>query len=406
MKLEIEPISCGVVAASGFAAGGVFAGLKRPGKEKRDLGMITSEVPCEVAGTFSRNSILSPSVVITRRAVKEGRRVKVVVANSGCANCAVGEQGLVDAEEIAGLAAAHAGGAKPEEVLVASTGVIGVELPMALIRKGIPLIETGKTGGREFAHAILTTDTRTKEYAVRINSENPIIVGGVAKGSGMIHPNMATMLAFITTDAAVERSFLQKTLSNAVTATFNQIDVDGDQSTNDMVLLLANSTSGNPRLSDDSSEASAAFAEAVMTVCEHLAKEIARDGEGAQHLIEALVDGAASDEEARRASRAIVSSVLVKTAIYGKDPNWGRIVMAVGKSGVLLDESNMEVFIGGIQIVAYGKAIAFNVQSVVQSLASPEVKIHVCLNIGDGSGRAWGCDLTEEYVVFNSAYTT
>jgi glutamate N-acetyltransferase/amino-acid N-acetyltransferase len=394
-----------VTSAKGFLGGSVFAGIKRPGPGKRDLGLIFSERPCAAAGTFSQNSILSPSAVSSRSVIRAGKPVVGVVANSGCANCAVGEQGLKDARETQALAAKVIG-AKADEVLICSTGVIGVELPMALIRKHIGTIKLTPGGGHDFARAIMTTDTRPKEVAVSFKAgTKTVTIGGCAKGAGMIHPNMATMLAFITTDAAVEQAFLRKTLSDAVTLTFNQIDVDTDQSTNDTVLLLANGAAGNAVLKGGDA-ASRTFSQAVRQVCEHLAKEIARDGEGAKHLIECTVEGARTDADARVMARSVVSSPLVKTAVYGRDPNWGRIMMAIGKTGLPLVESKIQIFINGIQIVEGGIAIPYNLQSVVAALGEPEVRLRVALNSGRGAGVAWGCDLTEGYVVENSAYTT
>ncbi|MEK9675982.1 MAG: bifunctional glutamate N-acetyltransferase/amino-acid acetyltransferase ArgJ [Chloroflexota bacterium] len=406
MTLEIRPVENGTVtSAKGFSAGGVFAGIKTPGADKRDIGILVSDSPCTVAGTFTQNSVISPSATLSRERVGVEKRVRAVVANSGCANCAVGEQGYVDAKEMTDIAAAHLG-VSSEETLVASTGVIGVELPMALLREYVPQITVTEDGGNEFAKAILTTDKRTKEIAVSFEANGVThTVGGVSKGSGMIHPNMATMLAFTSTDANVEPKFLQETLSEAVKLSFNQIDVDGDQSTNDTVLLMANGAAGGPEISGGD-KASEAFAEAVQQVCRHLAIEIARDGEGATKLIEVTVDGAKSDDDALVGSRECAASILVKTAVYGRDPNWGRIFMAVGKSGIELDESKINCYINDIQIVAEGKAISYNVQSVVSALGGDEVRLRISLNIGDGYGQAWGCDLTEEYVVFNSAYTT
>jgi glutamate N-acetyltransferase/amino-acid N-acetyltransferase len=357
------------------------------------------------AGTFSKNSVLSPSAVSSREVIRAGGTVRGVVANSGCANCAVGEQGLKDARETQSLAAS-AMGAKPGEVLICSTGVIGVELPMALIRRHMGTIKPSVNGGHDFARAVITTDTRPKEIAVSVTAGGKTVtVGGCAKGAGMIHPNMATMLAFMTTDAAVEQAFLRKTLSEAVDLTFNQIDVDTDTSTNDTVLLLANGAAGNAPLKGGDT-GSSAFAAAVRAVSEHLAKEIARDGEGAKHLIECTVDGARSDRDARVMARSVVSSPLVKTAVYGRDPNWGRIMMAIGKTELPLDEGKIQIFVNGIQIVEGGIAIPYNVQSVVAALGEPEVHLRVSLNTGKGTGVAWGCDLTEGYVVENSAYTT
>jgi glutamate N-acetyltransferase/amino-acid N-acetyltransferase len=261
-------------------------------------------------------------------------------------------------------------------------------------------------GGGEFAKAILTTDKRTKEIAVSFDVDGVThTVGGVSKGSGMIHPNMATMLAYITTDANVETTFLKETLSGAVKLSFNQIDVDGDQSTNDTVLLLANGAAGGSVISGGD-DASKAFTEAVLKVSQYLAIEIARDGEGATKLIEVTVNGAYSTDDALKASRSCAASLLVKTAVYGRDPNWGRIFMAVGKAEIPLDESKIDCYVNDIQIVHAGKAISYNIQSVVSALGGDQVRLLVDLNVGDGTGVAWGCDLTEEYVVFNSAYTT
>jgi glutamate N-acetyltransferase/amino-acid N-acetyltransferase len=277
---------------------------------------------------------------------------------------------------------------------------------MALMREFIPQIEVSDDGGGDFAKAILTTDKRTKEIAVSFDVDGIThTVGGVSKGSGMIHPNMATMLAYVTTDANVDPAFLQETLSAVVKLSFNQIDVDGDQSTNDTALLLANGAAGGSTISGGN-DASEAFAQAVLQVCQHLAREMARDGEGATKLIEVTVEGAHSNDDALKASRECASSLLVKTAVYGRDPNWGRIFMAVGKSQIPLDESKIDCYVNDIQIVYAGKAISYNVQSVVSALGGDEVRLRVDLNVGEGSGVAWGCDLTEEYVVFNSAYTT
>lgn len=415
-KLGYTEVPGGVTAAKGFKAGGVFAGIKTPGEDKYDLGILASDTLCTVAGTFTRNSIVSPSVALSKEVVGRGT-ARAIVANSGCANTAVGEQGMIDARETARLAARRAN-ISSEDVLVASTGVIGEELPMGLIRRHIRTIELSEDGGTEFAKSIMTTDTHHKEYAVQFDHEGKTVtVGGCAKGAGMIHPNMATMLAFITTDAHVEPALLQSSLSSAVERTFNQIDVDGDQSTNDTVALLANGASGaRPTIptvrgmGDWNVEGVMVhgypFLAALALVCRNLAISLARDGEGAQHLITAEVRGAHSDEDALQAARGIVSSSLVKTAVYGRDPNWGRIMMAVGATGIPLDESKIAIFINDIHIVDEGKAIAFNTQSVISALGEQDVDITVDLNVGDGTGTAWGSDLTEDYVVFNSAYTT
>ncbi|MBM3957396.1 MAG: bifunctional ornithine acetyltransferase/N-acetylglutamate synthase, partial [Gemmatimonadetes bacterium] len=292
MTPPAEAVESGTITSpKGFSAGATFAGLKTPGPGKLDLGLLFSELPCTAAGVFSQNSVVSPSVTLSRQTVREGGAVRGIVVNSGCANCSVGEQGLTDAREVAALAASHLE-VKPEEMLICSTGVIGVELPMGIIREHMPAIRLRDDGGHDLARAIVTTDTRTKERAVQVRIGRRVVtVGGIAKGAGMIHPNMATMLCFMATDAAVERGFLQKVLYDAARVSFNQVDVDGDQSTNDTMLLLANGAAGNEPLAGGDA-GSEAFAAAVTDVAQYLAKEIARDGEGANCLIEVRVDGA------------------------------------------------------------------------------------------------------------------
>ena len=398
-----------VTSPQGFRAGGVFAGLKTPGEGVLDLGLLVSDRAANVAGTFSTNRILSPSVTVSRNRMARGT-ARGVVANSGCANCAVGEQGLLDAEEMTRLAAdslsSDHGGLEAEDFFVASTGMIGVELPMALMRQSIGSIDLSEDGGEAFARSIMTTDTRPKHIAASFESGGrTFTIGGVAKGVGMIHPDMATMLSFITTDADVEGEYLQAALTDAVNLSFNMVDVDGDQSTNDTVLLLANGAAGGERI-DGAYGAGAAFQEALNAVCTHLAKELVRDGEGAGHVIEVNVDGARSESDARLAAREVSSSNLVKAMVHGRDPNWGRIMMAVGKSGIELDESKIDIFINGIHIVHEGKAIPYFADAVSAGMAADEVGFRVALNIGDGSATAWGSDLTEEYVTFNSAYST
>ena len=393
-----------VTSPQGYRAGGVFAGLKTQGEGVLDLGLLVSDKEANVAGTFSTNKILSPSVTVSKSRMARGT-ARGVVANSGCANCAVGEQGILDAEEMTQLAAEYVG-VDAEDFCVASTGMIGVELPMALMRQSIGSIDLSEDGGEAFARSIMTTDTRPKHIAASFESGGrTFTIGGVAKGVGMIHPDMATMLSFITTDADVEGEYLQAALTDAVNLSFNMVDVDGDQSTNDTVLLLANGAAGGDRIDGDGG-AGAAFQEALNAVCTYLAKELVRDGEGAGHVIEVNVDGAQSDSDARLAAREISSSNLVKAMVHGRDPNWGRIMMAVGKSGIDLDESKIDIFINGIHIVHEGKAIPYFADAVSAGMVADEVDFRVALNIGDGSARAWGSDLTEEYVTFNSAYST
>ena len=413
MTLDYRIVEGGsVTSARGFRAGGTFAGLKTAGDGVLDLGILLSDSPALAAGTFSRNKILSPSVTLSKTRLdnaREGARaVRGVVANSGCANCAVGEQGLLDAQEMTEIAATHAG-VSADEMFVASTGMIGVELPMALIREGMGKIALSDddAGGIAFARSIMTTDTRPKHIAATFSSGGrEYAVGGVAKGVGMIHPDMATMLAFIATDANVGEGHLQDELSAAVDVSFNMVDVDGDQSTNDTVLLFANGAAGGEMIDVDSGDSARKFRAALTAVCVHLAKELARDGEGAGHVMAATVEGAVSDADARTAAREISSSNLVKAMVHGRDPNWGRIMMALGKSGIELDESKIDIFINGIHIVHEGKAITYHADAVVAGMAAEEVDFRVSLNLGGGRATAWGSDLTEEYVTFNSAYST
>ena len=394
----------GVTSARGFKAGGTFAGLKTVGEGNLDLGIVVSETPAAAAGTFTTNKVESPSVTLSRQRAANGT-AQAVVANSGCANCCVGEQGLLDAQDMAALAARHVG-VDEDDVLVASTGMIGVELPMALIRQNIGNVRVTGDGGNDFARSIMTTDTHEKEAAVSLEIDGRVVtVGGAAKGVGMIHPNMATMLCFVTTDAPVERGFLSDMLREAVDASFNMISVDGDQSTNDTVILMANGAAGGEEIGAGTS-AGDALKEAVGYVATTLAKELVRDGEGAQRLLEVVVDGAHDVCQARRAAREVAGSSLVKAMVHGRDPNWGRVMMALGKSGIDFEESKVDLFINGIQIVHGGKALAYLVDAVVSAMSVPEVQIKANLNAGGGSGTAWGCDLTEEYVTFNSAYST
>ena len=401
----IELIEGGsVTSPQGYRAGGVYAGLKSAGEGVLDLGILVSDRPAAVAGTFSTNKILSPSVTVSKRQIESGES-RGVVANSGCANCSVGEQGLLDAEDMTRLAAAHLG-VHAEDLCVASTGMIGVELPMALIRQSIGSVELTDEGGEAFARSIMTTDSRPKHIAATFEANGQTYtIGGVAKGVGMIHPDMATMLSFITCDADVEHGFLRESLSRAVNISFNMIDIDGDQSTNDTVLLFANGAAGGAQIAGGS-EGVESFQSALNTVAIYLAKELVRDGEGAGHVMEVTVDGAVSKSDAVCAAREISSSNLVKAMVHGRDPNWGRIMMALGKSGVELDESKIDIFINGIHIVHEGKAIPYYADAVISGMAAEEVSFRVSLNIGEASATGWGSDLTEEYVTFNSAYST
>ena len=405
MSQQVRFIPNGTVtSAAGFQAGATFAGMKTYAQDKLDMGLLYSTAPCTCAAVFTTNQIQSPSVVLTRNRVQKGA-VRAVVVNSGIANTLVGEAGRKDAQEMGDLAASKLG-LPPEEVAVLSTGVIGVELPMALIRVAIPKIELAESGGNAFTRAIMTTDTHPKEAAVAYDHDGrTVTIGGVVKGSGMIHPNMATMLAFLATDAPVEATFLQQTVREAADRSFNMITVDGDTSTNDTLLLLANGTAGGTTVHADSEEATL-FQEAVTQLCIHLAKEVVRDGEGASRLFEITIQGALSDEEAVKAARTIANSSLVKTAVHGGDPNWGRIIAALGRSGATVQEEKLALYINDVCIMEDGLPIPFFKDSVILLMKNPEMSFRVELHLGQGAATAWGCDLSEAYVTFNSAYTT
>jgi len=319
--------------------------------------------------------------------------------NSGCANACTGERGMGDAARMAELTAEGIG-ISPEDVLVASTGVIGMPLPMKRIAPAIEQVILSREGGHELVRAMMTTDTFAKETALRVRvGKSEFTIGGVAKGSGMIHPDLATLLCFITTDAAVEQGFLKKALKKAVDGSFNMISIDGDTSPNDMVLLMANGLAGGKAPAD-------AFEQALEQVCIYLAKSVARDGEGASRLIEVTVSGAPGLAEARLAARTIVSSSLVKAAIHGADPNWGRIMAALGRSGVEVKEAKTDLYIGDMALVKAGALLSFNKRGVIKLLGGKEVAISLNLNLGSSSATAWGCDLSEEYVTINSQYMT
>ncbi len=405
MSRKVQFIPGGTVTTpAGFQAGATFAGIKTYAQDKLDMGLLYSTSPCTCAAVFTTNRIQSPSVVLSRERVRRGA-VRAAVVNSGIANVLVGEHGHKDALEMGDLAAKSLG-LPSEEVAVLSTGIIGVEQPMALIRAAVPKIELAESGGNAFARAIMTTDTHPKEAAVAYeHGGRTVTIGGVVKGSGMIHPNMATMLAFLGTDAPVEAAFLQKAVKESADRSFNMITIDGDSSTNDTVLLLANGAAGGAVIEEGSEEA-ALFQEALTQLCVYLAKEVVRDGEGASKLFEVTIQGALSDEEARMAARTVASSSLVKTAVYGSDPNWGRIIAALGRSGAAVEEDKLALYVSDVCIMEDGLPVPFFKDSVVLLMKSPEVSFRIHLNMGHGAATAWGCDLSEGYVTINSAYTT
>jgi glutamate N-acetyltransferase/amino-acid N-acetyltransferase len=399
MATEIEFLPQGTVTSpEGFFAGATSAGINKRAADKLDLAVLFSEAPCLAAAVFTNSRLKAAPVLLSQKRLKERERIGAVVVNSGCANAYVGEEGLANAIETAELVGEGVG-VPPEDILVASTGVIGVPLPMEKIRLSIENIILARDGGDQLARAIMTTDSFPKEAAVRVKDGNvEFTIGGAAKGSGMIHPNMATLLCFITTDAAVDKAFLQKALKKAVEASFNMISVDGDTSPNDMVLVLANGLAG--AVPPD------AFENALEKLFIHLAKRLASDGEGATKLIEMTVRGAADLSQARKAARAVISSALVKAAVYGADPNWGRIMAAVGRSGAEVKESKLDLYVGKVQVVKAGKNLPFDKTAVIAMLKEKEVNFSANLNLGEAKATAWGCDLSPEYVSINSQYMT
>jgi len=388
-----------VTTPAGFKAGAVACGISRiPGK--LDLGLLAADDVCAVAGVFTRSSLPAAPVKLDRERIKSGY-ARAIIVNSGCANASTGEVGDADAREMACLAASKLD-ISADAVLVSSTGVIGETLPMDNLRGGVLALELKADGGPELARAMMTTDTVPKTAAVTYGG---ITIGGAAKGSGMIHPDMATLLAFITTDAAVSPAYLAKALKRAADLSFNMVSIDGDTSTNDTLLLLASGAAGEPLIEEGSAQA-ADFQNVLETLCIYLARQIARDGEGAQRLFAVSVSGAANREDAALAARTIVSSPLVKTAVAGADPNWGRIVMALGRSGATVDAARLDISIGEYPVMRAGAVLKFDAAAASEYLRGEAPEFSVDLHSGDGSATAWGCDLTAEYVRINADYTT
>jgi glutamate N-acetyltransferase / amino-acid N-acetyltransferase len=403
-KVQIELVSGGTVTSPmGFHAGATQAGIKSGTKNRLDLGILYSETPCTTAAMFTLSKIKSAPVLLDEQHLEKGK-ITAIIANSGNANASTGERGMADALEMTGLAAKIIG-AEPEEVLVSSTGVIGKHLPMPAIRAAIREIALSPEGGHDLAQAIITTDRVTKEIALSVHGDFNYKIGGIAKGSGMIHPNMGTMFAFITTDAAVEPDFLKSTLRRAVADSFNMVSVDGDTSPSDTVVVMANGLVKNKPISSGT-PAARLFSQALQQVCVYLAREIARDGEGATKLIEVKIEGARTKADARLAARTITTSSLVKTAVHGADPNWGRVLAALGRSGAGVIEAKTDVIIGDILVLKGGTPQEYHEADVVKIFQQPEVPIKVVLNLGRAAATAWGCDLSKEYVTINSQYMT
>ncbi len=400
-EIGIKP---GATAAKGYRAAGVACGVRHEGR--RDLGLLFSEsAEGTAAVTITANTVKAPPLLVTKEAVEAGG-VRAVVVNSAIANAATGKRGLEDAYRMQAVAATELG-LGTDEVAVASTGTMGEYLPMDRVEAGIKGAAAGlSSDGSAFAEAILTTDTRTKEAAAQVQvGEETVTVGAVAKGSGMIHPNMATMLAFVTTDAAMEKESLQSALRKATERTFNRVTVDGDTSPNDMVLIMANGTAGNKTLTQGSPDYQV-FEEAIEGVMRKLAKEIARDGEGATKLIEVVVEGARDETTAAVLAKAIVGSNLFKAAVYGEDANWGRALNAMGYSGATFDSEGLELYFGSVKVFEDGEPVAVKVEEANATLAGDEVTVTAQLKEGEASATAWGCDLTYEYVRINGSYRT
>lgn len=411
---EWQVVSGGVTAPKGFIAAGVAAGLKSTGA--KDLALILSQSDAIAAGVFTTSQVRAACVDYCRQCLQKKASARAILCNAGQANAATGEPGWEDALESARLLGQELN-VPPDGILLASTGVIGQRIKMEQLRQAItPLVRAAtENGGKDAAQAIITTDLVTKEIALETNLEGrPVRIGGMAKGSGMIAPNMATMLGFITCDAAVSTSLWQDMLKRAVDKSFNQITVDGDTSTNDCVIALANGQSRTTAITETSQ--SAIKLEAMLTeVCQYLAKAIARDGEGATCLVEVRVSGAASDRDASQIAKTIVGSSLVKSAIFGRDPNWGRIAAAAGRAGVKFHQDELNIKLGNLVLMKNGQPQSFDravASNYLQQAAAGEYlksdTVLISVNIGVGSGQsvAWGCDLTYKYVEINAEYTT
>ncbi len=413
--MEIGKIQGGVTAARGFQAACCEAGIKYQGR--KDMAMLFSTVPCQAAGTFTANLVKAAPIVWDQEIIRSGNDVRCVVVNAGIANAATGAKGM-ELCEASAEAAGEALAIPKNSVLLGSTGVIGPNLPLDRISAGISAMASSLSdslqAGTDASRAIMTTDTINKEYAVRFelpaaNGEGTVAVhlGGMSKGSGMIHPNMSTMLAYLTTDCAIDRGVMQKALSTVVQDTFNMISVDGDTSTNDTLLILANGLAENSPITEET-ESYRIFCEALFTVCRELAVLMAQDGEGATHLMEMNVVNADTKENARKLARSVVSSSLVKAMVYGKDANCGRILCALGYAGPLFDPARMELYLEGDEerlcFYREGCVQEFDEEKALQLMSEQAVRFTADMKMGDEEATAWGCDLTYDYVKINGDY--
>jgi len=393
----------GVTTPKGFRAAGVRCGIKQKGL---DLMLLVSDVPAVAAGVFTTNAVKSAPVLVSKYRIRSGI-AQAIIANSGNANCCTGRKGMDDAKQMAQFVAS-AIQLEDDKVLVASTGVIGKHLPMERIKSGVAeaVAALSTDGGSSAAEAIMTTDTRPKEFSSQVEIGGVTVrIGAMCKGVGMLAPNMATMLAFITTDANITASALQQCLKAAADESFNCITVDGDMSTNDSVFILANGLAGNPVISGPG-ENMDKFQAALISVTVHLAREIARDGEGATKLVEIRVNGADTIEDARKVALTIANSPLVKTAVFGQDPNWGRVLAAAGRSGVGMDPDRAELYFGQVKIFERGEPTPVSEEDARAPMMEDELTITLNLNQGNSSAKIWTCDLSYDYVKINAEYHT
>ncbi len=404
----MDIINGGVAAAKGYKAAGIYAGIK---KKRKDMALVYSTVPAKAAGTFTTNVVKAAPVKWDMKIIKERKTIQAVVLNSGIANACTGALGEENNYKMA-KAVADSLGISANEVLTASTGVIGRQLPIDVIAEGADLLvkalESDAGGGLMAAEAIMTTDTYSKESAVSLLiGGKTVTIGGMAKGSGMIHPNMATLLGVITTDIAISKALLQEAISAVVKDSFNMISIDRDTSTNDSLIILANGLAGNTEITEKN-EDYYNFCKALNMVATELARKIAADGEGATKLFETVVVGAKNKEDAVILSKSIITSNLVKTAVYGNDANWGRILCAMGYSGVDFDSDQVDLYIesmdGRIKLVENGMATDYSEETATKILSAKEVRAIADVKMGDGKATAWGCDLTYDYVKINADY--
>ena len=396
--------AAGVTFPKGFKAAGVKAGIKKSGN--LDLALIYTEKEAAVAGVFTKNAVAAAPVIVSREVVKGGK-AHAIVANAGCANACTGETGLANARKMAALAAAEVGCAS-DEVLVGSTGIIGVNLPMDKLEAGIKAAaaELSEDGSKNAGNAIITTDTYSKACSCEVEIGGQAVrFGAIAKGSGMIQPNMATMLCYITTDANISSQLMQKALSEIVEVSFNMISVDGDMSTNDTVLVLANGASGAAEITDGSPEYDKFYA-TLKEICQELSKRIAADGEGATKFLTINVSGTKTFEDAKTVAMSIAKSPLVKTAFFGEDPNWGRVICAVGYAGIPMVPEKTVIKFGGVPVYANGLGAEFNEDDIHKVMAEHDIVIDVEMGMGHAKATVWSCDFSYEYVKINGEYHT